>query len=217
MINKPSLIYIFDPLCSWSYGFHPVIIKLVERFKDRLDVEVVCGGLAVGEQAQPVGDGFPQLEQEIKQVEKITGTRFGDNFKMLLNEGSYMFDSLPPSKAITAAGELIPETVIHFGVKVQQSLFRDGKNLNELETYFELIEEFDAETDRFLKFYNNKDIEKKTTDQFEWCRNRDLLRFPTLMLRLGDETGTIAKGYRPYETLESHLHHLLNNIERLQD
>lgn len=217
MINKPSLIYIFDPLCSWSYGFHPVIIKLVERFKDRLDVEVVCGGLAVGEQAQPVGDGFPQLEQEIKQVEKITGTRFGDNFKMLLNEGSYMFDSLPPSKAITVAGELIPESVIHFGVKVQQSLFRDGKNLNETDTYLELFEELDSDKETFLKLFHSNDISEKTTDQFVWCRNRDLLRFPTLLLRLGDETGTIAKGFRPFETLESHLHHLLNNIERLQD
>jgi putative protein-disulfide isomerase len=216
-MSNPSLIYIFDPLCTWSYGFHPVIIKLAERFKDRFDAEVVCGGLAVGEQAQPVSDSFAQLEQEIKQVEKITGTRFGENFKMLLHEGSYLFDSFTPSKAITAAGELIPESVIHFGVKIQQSLFRDGKNLNEPDTYLELIEEFDTDKDSFLKLFVSEDIAEKTTKQFEWCRDRDMLRFPTLLLRLGDETGTIAKGYRPYETLESHLHHLLNNIERLQD
>jgi putative protein-disulfide isomerase len=216
-MSRPVLQYIFDPLCIWSYGFSPVLTRLIERFGGRLDFEAICGGLAIGDHALPVKDGFPELKQEISQVEKITGTRFGDNFKLLLEEGSYMFNSFPPSKAVNTIGELNQDQSLQFGIRIQHSLFMEGDNLNEIETYLSLAEGFNINRDEFETLYNSEMIAKKTNQQFEWCRRHDTLRFPTLLMRLNDDTGTISKGYRTYESLESHLHHLLNNIERLQD
>ena len=31
-----NLVYFADPMCSWCYGFSPVITALAERFEDRL-------------------------------------------------------------------------------------------------------------------------------------------------------------------------------------
>ena len=42
------LLYIADPMCSWCYGFSPVITTLAERFADRLPVRVMVGGLRAG-------------------------------------------------------------------------------------------------------------------------------------------------------------------------
>jgi putative protein-disulfide isomerase len=46
--TAPHLLYIADPLCSWCYGFAPVINELRERFEGRLPVRLLMGGLRAG-------------------------------------------------------------------------------------------------------------------------------------------------------------------------
>ena len=41
-------LYIADPLCSWCYGFAPVIEQLGEHFDGRLPVKILVGGLRAG-------------------------------------------------------------------------------------------------------------------------------------------------------------------------
>ena len=42
------LLYFADPMCSWCYGFAPVIHTLSEHFTDRLPLRLVMGGLRAG-------------------------------------------------------------------------------------------------------------------------------------------------------------------------
>ena len=38
------LVYFADPMCSWCYGFSPVITAIAERFEDRMPLQLVMGG-----------------------------------------------------------------------------------------------------------------------------------------------------------------------------
>ncbi|MFW5658939.1 MAG: hypothetical protein ACOCZ8_03040, partial [Bacteroidota bacterium] len=44
--KKPTMkvIYVYDALCGWCYGFSPNIQQLHDEFGDRVDFEVVSGG-----------------------------------------------------------------------------------------------------------------------------------------------------------------------------
>ena len=46
--THPHLLYIADPMCSWCYGFAPVIEALAVHFGDRLPVRIMVGGLRAG-------------------------------------------------------------------------------------------------------------------------------------------------------------------------
>ena len=35
-INGPTIVYVYDALCGWCYGFAPVIERLHEKYGDRL-------------------------------------------------------------------------------------------------------------------------------------------------------------------------------------
>lgn len=214
---KPALIYTYDPLCCWSYGFLPIIEKLAARFEGRMELRVIPGGLAVDENAQSIKDGYPNLSATMKQVESMTDVTFGKNFRLIVEEGSYFFDSLPSCKAQTAVNRQYPDIGLRYASALQTALFRDGKDLNKAETFPELLEELnpDADLNRFRKLLRSPEIAQQTTEQFEWCRMSDASAFPTLLLEIGSETGLMSKGYRPYDVLESHLHHLIRNIERL--
>ena len=45
------LVYFADPMCSWCYGFAPVVSVLAERFEERMPLQVVMGGLRAGNAA----------------------------------------------------------------------------------------------------------------------------------------------------------------------
>ncbi|HMC95737.1 MAG TPA: DsbA family protein, partial [Polyangia bacterium] len=44
----PHLIYFSDPMCSWCYGFSPVIEDIRRTFGRALPIRVVMGGLRPG-------------------------------------------------------------------------------------------------------------------------------------------------------------------------
>jgi len=211
-----TLIYIYDPLCGWCYGFHPVMEKIQKRFANQLTIEVKTGGLAVGDRAEPIDDGYAYIKDESKQVEKTTGVKFGRNFRLLAEEGSYMYDSEPPCRAQLIINQLSANYSLAFAGVLQNAFFRDGLNLNQAETYVTLLEEFDLDTDSFMDLYHSDAIAADLQKEFEWCKNAGATGFPTLLLRIGDEVSLMARGYRPYDTVESHLHHLINNLEKIR-
>jgi putative protein-disulfide isomerase len=215
MMTKPTLIYVYDPLCGWCYGFHPIMQKLEFRFEDQLNISVVPGGLAIGEDAQTIEDGYAYIKDSLSQVEKATGVSFGKNFRLLAEEGSYYYNSEPGCIAQTVVNSLAPSHSLDFAGKMQYALFNDGKSLNEPETFTDIISELGLSTDEFLDRYHSEEMQQKTRSGFQWVQDQNASAFPTLLLEIGNDTGLMSKGYRPYDTLESHLHHLLRNIERI--
>lgn len=213
---KPTLIYVYDPLCGWCYGFHPIMERIHKRFTDRLTIEVLPGGLAVGDRAEPIGEGYAYIKDSLGQVEKATGIEFGRNFKLLAEEGSYMYNSEPPCRAQLAMNELNPEESLRFAGTLQHAIFRDGKDLNNPDTYPELLEEFDVDRDAFMELFHSSGLAERLQNMFRWCKTAGASGFPTLLIQIGDDTSLMARGYRPFDTIESHLHHLINNIEKMQ-
>jgi putative protein-disulfide isomerase len=216
-MEKPTLFYAYDPLCGWCFGFHPVMEKLTSRFKDDLSVEVVPGGLAIGENVQTVAEGFGYIPKASKQVEEVTGVTFGENFYLLAEEGSYLYNSEPSCIAQNVVNELSPEHALKFAGMMQNALFKDGQSLNRWDTFEELMRDLSIDTGVAKELFESNRIKRQTRNTFEWCKEQGASVFPTLLLSIGEETGVISRGYRPFDTIESHLHHLINNIKKFSD
>lgn len=215
MMSSPTLIYVYDPLCGWCYGFHPVMEKIQQRFSGSLNIEVKPGGLATGDRAEPIGQGYSYISEASKQVEKATGIQFGENFKLLAEEGSYLYDSVPPCRAQMVINQLTPEHALSFAGVLHKALFLRGMNLNEAATYLTLIEEFDIDPDTFMNLFHSEKIAERLWEEFKWCENAGVTGFPALLIRIGEEVSLMTRGYRPYDTIESHIHHLILNLERM--
>ncbi|MCG2587890.1 DsbA family protein [Rhodohalobacter sulfatireducens] len=214
---KPTLIYANDPLCGWCYGFHPIMKRLHNRFNDDLNLKVIPGGLATGENAQKIAEGYDYILNALERVEDTTGIEFGKNFKLLAEEGSYYYDSEPSCRIQNVVNELNPDKSLEFAGSLHQAIFVDGDNLNEWETFETLLEGHSVDISKARQLYESDEIKIQTEENFEWCAKNGATAFPTLLLQIGDEIGVMSRGYRPYDILESHLHHLLNNIKKVQD
>ena len=51
--SSKHLLYIADPMCSWCYGFAPVITEIAQRLAGLAPVRVVMGGLRPGVRWSP--------------------------------------------------------------------------------------------------------------------------------------------------------------------
>jgi putative protein-disulfide isomerase len=75
-----AVYYCYDALCGWCYGFSPVIKKLAEEYKGKLDFEVLSGGMIMPENTQTIGAMAKYISESYKNVEQLTGTKFGEDY-----------------------------------------------------------------------------------------------------------------------------------------
>jgi len=43
-----ALIYVVDPMCSWCWGFSPVLKELMRQYQGQISFQLMVGGLRPG-------------------------------------------------------------------------------------------------------------------------------------------------------------------------
>ena len=62
MADKPTFFYVYDALCGWCYGFSPVMQNVAAKYDDRLNFEVISGGMVTGPRVGPIGQVAPYIK-----------------------------------------------------------------------------------------------------------------------------------------------------------
>ena len=81
MTNK-KLLYFADPMCSWCWGFSPVIHSIVDSFNDTIPVEIHVGGLRAGNTKQMDQEQRLYILNHWFNVNEASGQPFDFSFKM---------------------------------------------------------------------------------------------------------------------------------------
>ena len=167
--------------------------------------------MVVGADAGPIGETWEYLRQSLTEVEAVTGVPFGDAFRALGEAGTYRYDSEPPSRAIVAFRQLTqdPARTVAFAHAVQQALFRDGHDLNQMTTYAPLLEAFGVAAAAFAQCWATPETARATQQEFAAVGRIGVQGFPTAVVRVGEQGYVLARGYQPYEQLRAGLEQLL--------
>ena len=105
---QPVIYYCYDAYCSWCYGFSPVIKKIAGEYKDKLDIEVLSGGMMIGDEVMPIEKIAPFIQASYKRVEELTGIKFGDDFLWHINnpdKSDWVMNSEKPAIALCIVKE----------------------------------------------------------------------------------------------------------------
>ena len=204
--KTPELIYVGDPMCSWCWGFAPVLDGLAERFT--MPIEVIVGGLRPGPAAEPIDDkiaGF--LAHHWHQVEERSGQPFNHD---ILERRDWVYDTELPAKAVVAMRNLNPKQEIAFFARLQRAFYVDNVNVTEIEAYPPLADDFDVDQQRFMELLRSIELKEQTWHDFDRARALGANGFPTLMLR-ADQVYTLSRGYAPLEPLVGALNNWLRD------
>ena len=99
--REPTLVYGFDPICGWCFGFRSAVASLRKSLAGRVSWRLASGGLVTGERITPIGETRDYLVRGMAMVEARTDARFGAGFtKGLLAQGTWVSTSEPGCRAV---------------------------------------------------------------------------------------------------------------------
>lgn len=193
-----ELIYVGDPMCSWCYGFGPVIERLDERFD--FPTRLIIGGLRPGPAAQVLDD---RMRSFLRHHWEEIGERTGQPFDLGgLDRDDWTYDTLMADIAAVVMRELNPEEALPFFARLQRAFYAEAVDVTDPEVYPDLLEGFGVDVDRFVDELASVEMQQATYGDFAEARALGANGFPTLFLRAGDELFLVSRGYAPYEMLE---------------
>jgi putative protein-disulfide isomerase len=201
-VEQPILWYFADPMCSWCWGFAPVIEAIREGHRDRLKVALVLGGLRPGTTRTLSPREREEILHHWRQVSEMTGQPF--RFEGALPE-AFVYDTEPASRAVVAMGELDREAVFPLFKSIQAAFYAAGRDVTRPEVLADLAFGLDADRAAFLDALESDAVRSKTAAHFEMARRLGVGGFPTLVLQRGDRHRVLARGYRPLVELQAEL------------
>lgn len=193
---KDQILYLFDPLCEWCFGFSHTLLQFYEQHGKSLEFVAVPGGMITGERVGPISSREAFIISTYPQVEEKTGCKYGDGYlNGLLKTGSTILNSEPPSRATITFRSFFPERSVEFAHTLQNAHFYDGRDYNDVKLYEELAEHFHLDPKAFMERYLDERMKQNLLQEFAWVSESGVQGFPTVVYRSGQRYYQLAHGH----------------------
>ncbi len=191
-----SLLYVVDPMCSWCWGFAPV----VRRLRDEADhaVEVIVGGLRAGETRGMTAETRHTIQHHWQQVAATTGQPF--QFEGALPDG-FVYDTEPACRAVVTMRELRPEVVLEYLHDIQQAFYAQGQDIKLGDVLAELAGRQGVDEALFTELWQSDGMRLATAGDFERKDQYGIMGFPALLVDTGQRMRLVSMGYQDYDTI----------------
>lgn len=206
---KHKLIYCYDALCGWCYGFSPSLQFFVERHQAELEVEVLSGGMITGDRIGPIGTVASYIHWAYKEVEQRTGVTFGHAFlNDTLKTGTATFTSIPAAIAMCVFKAQLPNRQLSYATRLQQGIYYDGIHPTDFAAYEKMAKEKGWEGEDFQGLMRDERYEAQAQQSFQRVKAMGVSGFPTLLLQKGETLYTIAHSAVSLDYLEQSYEHI---------
>jgi len=207
-----KLIFVGDPMCSWTYGFGKEMTAIKEAMPE-LEVQVVVGGMAAGSK-QVLDDAGKQFRlTHWARVEQMSGAQF--NREALMARKNFVYDTEPVCRAVVTAGLIEPSVdLVRIFRAFQRSFYVDGVDTTNGEVLAEVgakalqAEGFEVDAKAFLAvFTSDKAIQAARAD-FGLTRQLGVQGFPSLFVEMDGKIGQLSSGYTTAASVQQTLKRL---------
>jgi putative protein-disulfide isomerase len=214
MVNsKLEIIYVYDALCGWCYGFSGVMSKIYQEYKDEFGFEVISGGMVLGDREGPISNSAELIKSHLPRIEETTGAVFGDGFWKVLEEGTQFQSSEKPSIALSVFKSFLPEKTVLFAADIQKATFVNGADLSFDESYLPIISKYEIPADDFLQKLNSEEFKQAAYYDFALAKQLQVSGYPAAFIKVDDRNFyMIAKGYADYETMKLRIANVLSQL-----
>lgn len=197
-MSTPILWYFADPMCSWCWGFSPVIETLRGEYRERMKIALVLGGLRPGESAPMTAAGREDILHHWHQVHARTGQPF--RFDNALPPG-FVYDTEPASRAVVTLGGIDPALIFPLFRAIQSAFYAAGRDVTQPGVLADLAAGLGVDAAAFLQAFDSDAARTKTQAHFQQARQAGVRGFPALILQQDTRLQTVSSGCQPLETV----------------
>jgi putative protein-disulfide isomerase len=211
---KPKIIYVYDALCGWCYGFSPVIKSVYERYQNQFDFEVLSGGMMLGSRTGPIGVVAPFIKTAYHTVEEVTGVVFGEGFLREVEKGDMILDSEKPAIGLAVFKSYQPDKAILFAHDIQNCINFDGKAPNDEDLYRFIAVNHGIDPDEFIHKMHLEEYKQAAYYEFSLAKQLQVSGFPAVFIQSSDNHFyMIAKGFTRLEDMEVRIQRVLEELQ----
>lgn len=194
-MDDPHLIYFSDPMCSWCYGFSPVIEAIRRAFGRGLPVRVVMGGLRPGTETPMTEAARAEVAGHWAHVHEASGLPFD---AAALHEG-FVYDTDPAARAVVVVRGEDPELAADYLARVQRAFYAQARDVTSGAVLADLAAELGLDRDRFLERWGSEAAKQETWRDYAISQQAGVTGFPTLVAGPNPEGvyGVVTRGYAP--------------------
>ncbi len=196
-------------MCSWCWGFAPVIELFIQRFSQEAPLYVFLGGLSRGTQ-EPLNDTSKQtIREHWEHVHELTNQPF--NFKFFERD-DFIYNTELACRAVVTARRIKQDSPLDFLIHLHRNFYVELREINDPSTLYDLAADFGFDKSEFqLEFNNEKTIEETEAD-FKATQQFGVNGYPTLYVgNMEQGYSVITRGYQPWENIESTVKSWLKN------
>jgi putative protein-disulfide isomerase len=223
--TKLEVLVFTDPYCSWCWATEPMILTMMEKYRDQLHFRYVFGGLIKD------FDDFYDAQNNIrdaaatkphwKMVSERTGQPIDENLWEDIAPIRH-FSTWPANVAAKAAFLQSEEVGFRYLRRLRRAALTERKIISDPEIYEALAKETEGlDFDRFLSDIESGAAKKGFMDDQETCLQWQTFGFPTMLFykaeadlnHLSRENAVYVGGHRPMETYEKVIHMLCPTID----
>src|SRR5689334_18567447 len=210
---KPEIFYCYDAWCGWCYGFSPVMKRIAEEYADKLNFEVLSGGMMISDNPRHVAAIAGYIQGAYKTVEEYTGIKFGEDFLWHINnpdKSDWFPDSEKSAIALCIFKEYYPDKQVAFASDLQYALNYEGRDLTDNEAYRHLLEKYNIPADEFYAKLKEESYQEKARQEFALCKQLKVTGFPTAFLQVSEsKVYMVARGFTEYEVIKERIEKIL--------
>ena len=203
-----EILYFGDPMCSWCWGFAPVLNAIEKKFGDEAPVSVIVGGLHAY-------DNFPMsktykanIKHHWEDVNKATGALFDYTF---FNRDGFVLDTEPACRAVVTARLMDKSILIPFYESISRSFYSENKDTTDLKQFKSLAEEVGLDFVDFSKIYNQLKTKENTRNDFNFTKKIGVTGFPTVIIKEDEKMALLTTGYQSFQNIEPKIEAWLSN------
>lgn len=205
MSTSNKLYYVFDPMCSWCWGYKPVWQKITQALQDKIDIQYVVGGLAP-DSDQPMPE---EMQQQIasywKKIEDFLGTEFNYDF---WSQNTPRRSTYPSCRAVMAARKQGAEQPML--AAIQNAYYLQARNPSDNDVLIDLANDIGLDVTRFEADLMSEELNQQFMQELEFARSIGGNSFPSLFVATEQGIVELQVDYQSAETTIDQVEQILS-------
>jgi len=197
-MDGPHLIYFADPMCSWCYGFSPVIDQIRQAYGRALPVRIVMGGLRPGTDTPMTDEARRSIVGHWNHVHEASGLPFDP---AVLERPGFVYDTDPAARAVVVARREGEELAARYLAAAQSAFYAENRDVTSADVLGDLAEGFGLDRETFLAAWASEEAKQETWRDYAMSQRAGVTGFPTLIGGPNEQGvyGVVTRGYAPGE------------------
>jgi putative protein-disulfide isomerase len=211
-MDSLQFIYFADPMCSWCWGFAPVIEQIAARYDEAIPVRLVLGGLRPGTTEPMSAEARATLTGHWHEVEQASGQPF--DYEGLKGRDGFIYDTDPAARATVLVRREQPGKALAFLERAQRAFYAENLDVTSPAVLEDLAAEFGVAREGFAERLASEQIRQETWGDYAISQRAGVRGFPTLIAGPGED-GTYAavtRGFQPAEAILPMVHRWLTTV-----